>query len=77
MCDGWEAMVWVFCQLVGWIMAQKWNLSQLKFPWPAAQKPACYITSWNGWKCWWERVQFSKENRMGRFLHCVLTLHFK
>jgi hypothetical protein len=26
-CDGWEAMVWVFCQLVAWIMAQKLDLA--------------------------------------------------
>jgi hypothetical protein len=26
-CDGWEAMVWVFCQLVAWIMALKWDLA--------------------------------------------------
>jgi hypothetical protein len=26
-CDGWEAMVYVFCQLVAWIMAQKGDLA--------------------------------------------------
>jgi hypothetical protein len=26
-CGGWEAMVWIFCQLVAWMMPQNWRSS--------------------------------------------------
>jgi hypothetical protein len=42
-CDGWEAMVWVFCRLVAWIMALKWDLASWIFHWPEIKKePAPY-----------------------------------
>jgi hypothetical protein len=32
--DGWEAMVWVFCELVVWIMARRWDMASRIFHGP-------------------------------------------
>jgi hypothetical protein len=44
--DGLQAMVWVFCQSVTWILFGDWRMGydELNFPQPSAQKPDCFET---------------------------------